>query len=40
MSGAFESFLALSEQDKRDVFEAAAGQLDTLPSPKASTSMD
>ena len=25
MSGTFETFLALSEQDKRDVFEAAAG---------------
>lgn len=31
MSGAFETFLALSEQDKRDVFEAAASRLDTLP---------
>ena len=30
--GSFESFLALPEQDKRDVFEAAANQLDTLPS--------
>ena len=35
MNGAlesFESFLALPEQDKRDVFEAAANRLDTLPS--------
>ena len=32
MSRAFETFLALSEQDKRDVFGAAAGRLDTLPS--------
>ena len=31
MSGTFETFLALSEQDKRDLFEAAAGRLDTLP---------
>ena len=28
----FESFLALPEPDKRDVFEAAASRLDTLPS--------
>ena len=27
----FESFLALQERDKRDVFEAAASRLDTLP---------
>ena len=32
MSGTFETFLILSEQDKRDVLEAAAGRLDTLPS--------
>ena len=35
MNGAlesFESFLALPEQDKRDVFEVAANRLDTLPS--------
>ena len=32
MTGSFGSFLALSEQDKRDVFEAAANRLDTLPS--------
>ena len=32
MSEAFETFLALSEQDKRDVFEASASRLDTLPS--------
>ena len=32
MSGTFETFLALSEQDKRDVFEASASRLDTLPS--------
>ena len=32
MSGTFETFLTLSEQDKRDVFEAAASRLDTLPS--------
>ena len=30
MNGPFESFLALPEQDKRDVFEAAANRLDTL----------
>ena len=29
MIGAFESFLSRSEQDKRDVFDAAAGRLDT-----------
>ena len=32
MNGTFEWFLALPEQDKRDVFEAAASRLDTLPS--------
>ena len=32
MSEAFETFLALSEQDKRDVFETSASRLDTLPS--------
>ena len=31
MRGTFETFLSLSKQDKRDVFEAAAGRLDTLP---------
>ena len=31
MTGGFESFLALPEQDRRDVFEAAATRLDTLP---------
>ncbi len=31
MTGGFESFLALPEQDRRDVFEAAAARLDTLP---------
>ncbi|MDE0031222.1 MAG: nucleotidyl transferase AbiEii/AbiGii toxin family protein [Deltaproteobacteria bacterium] len=31
MNGGFESFLALPEQDRRDVFEAAAARLDTLP---------
>lgn len=31
MTEAFESFLALPEQDRRDLFEAAAGRLDTLP---------
>ena len=30
MTGAFKSFLALPEQDRRDVFEAAAARLDTL----------
>ena len=28
---AFKSFLALSEWDRRDVFETAAFRLDTLP---------
>ena len=32
MRNVFETFLALPEQDKRDVFDAAAGRLDTLPS--------
>ena len=32
MNGTFESFLALPEQDKRDVVDAAASRLDTLPS--------
>ncbi len=32
MKGTLKSFLALPERDKRDVFEAAAGRLDTLPS--------
>ena len=35
MSGtleSYESFLALAERDRRDVFEAAASRLDTLPS--------
>ena len=32
MTAALETFLALSEQDKRDLFSAAAGRLDTLPS--------
>ena len=31
MSQAFESFLALPEKDRRDVFNAAAGRLNTLP---------
>ena len=31
MTGGFESFLSLPEQDRRDVFEAAASRLDTLP---------
>ena len=31
MNGAFESFCTLPEQDKRDVFEAAASRLGTLP---------
>ena len=31
MNGDFESFLALSTQDRRDVFEATASRLDTLP---------
>ena len=32
MNGAFTSFLSLPEQDRRDVFAAAAVRLDTLPS--------
>ncbi len=32
MNGTLDAFLALPEQDKRDVFEAAASRLDTLPS--------
>ena len=32
MSRAFETLLALSRQDRRDVFDAAAARLDTLPS--------
>ena len=32
MNGAYESFLTLPERDRRDVFEAAAHRLDTLPS--------
>ncbi len=32
MSDSFERFLELPEQDRRDVFEAAADRLDTLPS--------
>ena len=32
MTDGFESFLALSDQDRWDVFEAAAARLDTLPS--------
>ena len=31
MNGDFESFLSFSEHDRRDVFEAAASRLDTLP---------
>lgn len=31
MTGDFEAFLVLAEQDRRDVFEAAAARLDTLP---------
>ena len=31
MTGGFESLLALTEQDRRDVFEAAASRLDTVP---------
>ena len=31
MNKAFESFFTLAEQDKRDVFEAAASRLGTLP---------
>ena len=34
MNGAAGAFLALSEQEKRDVFEAAARRLDALPSGK------
>ena len=32
MSGTLQAFLALPEREKRDVFEAAASRLDTLPS--------
>lgn len=32
MSATFESFLALPDQDKRDVFDAAASRFDTLAS--------
>jgi hypothetical protein len=32
MSADFERFLKLSDQERRDVFEAAADRLDTLPS--------
>ena len=32
MSESFERFLALPDQDRRDVFEAAADRLDTLAS--------
>lgn len=32
MSGTLQAFLPLPEQEKRDVFEAAANRLDTLPS--------
>ena len=32
MTGAFSSFLSLPEQDRRDVFAAAAARLDTVPS--------
>ena len=31
MTGGFDSFLALPERDRRDVFEEAASRLDTLP---------
>ena len=31
MTGGFDSLLSLPEQDRRDVFEAAASRLDTLP---------
>lgn len=31
MTGGFESLLALPEHDRRDVFEAAASRLDTVP---------
>ena len=32
MNSAFAGFLSFDEQDRRDVFEAAANRLDTLPS--------
>ena len=32
MTRGFESFLALPDQDRRDILEAAAARLDTLPS--------
>ena len=32
MMESFQRFLALPDQDKKDVFEATAGHLDTLPS--------
>ncbi|MBL4558315.1 MAG: nucleotidyl transferase AbiEii/AbiGii toxin family protein [Rhodobacteraceae bacterium] len=32
MSASYARFLALSDQDRKDVFEAAADRLDTLPS--------
>lgn len=32
MNGAFAEFLTFSEQDRRDIFEANASRLDTLPS--------
>ena len=32
MTGAFSSLLSLPEQDRRDVFAAAAARLDTVPS--------
>ena len=31
MNGDFKSLLSLAEQDRRDVFEATASRLDTLP---------
>lgn len=31
MTGDSETFLALPDQDRRDIFEAAARRLDTLP---------
>ena len=31
MTGGFESLFALPEHDRRDVFEAAASRLDTVP---------
>ena len=31
MNGDFKSLLSLPEQDRRDVFEATASRLDTLP---------